>query len=84
MLVQNDAVISYILSRVEYGKKSLEEAIYESQWEKISDEKPFKNLHGIVSRNRFILQTAEIFGVLSLKYYTAGITIDSEVKIATT
>ncbi|MDD2624759.1 MAG: hypothetical protein PHQ02_08070, partial [Candidatus Riflebacteria bacterium] len=86
MLVQNDAVISYILSRVEYGKKSLEEAIYESQWEKISDEKPFKNLHGIVSRNRFILQTAEIFGVLLPfeSIYTAGINnIDSEdVKIA--
>ncbi len=64
MLVQNDGVVSYILSRIEGGQKTFEEAICESQWEKVSEGKPFKNLHGIVSRNRFILQVAQIFGQL--------------------
>lgn len=64
LLVQNDGVVSYILSRIEKGHKTLEEAIYESQWEKVSDGKPFKNLHGIVARDRFILQIAQIFGQL--------------------
>lgn len=64
LLVQNDGVVSYILSRIEKGHKTLEEAIYETQWEKVSEDKPFKNLHGIVSRDRFILQVAQVFGQL--------------------
>ncbi len=64
--VQNDGVASYILSALENGGKSLDEAINESQWEKIADSSPIKNIHGIVSRNRFILLLAEVFGIFLL------------------
>ena len=61
--VQNDGVVSYILSAIENNGKSLDEAINESQWEKIAETSPIKNIHGLVARNRFILLVAEIFGL---------------------
>lgn len=64
LLVQNDAVTGYILSKMESSGKTLEEASHEAQWEKVASESPTLNLHGFVSRNRLVLQLADIFGVL--------------------
>jgi len=63
--VQNDAVTGYILSRVEKGRKTLQEASHEAQWENIAFESPNLNLHGIVTRDRLLLQIASIFGCIT-------------------
>lgn len=62
IFVQNDAVTGYILSRIEKSHKTLQEASHEAQWENIASESPNLNLHGIVTRDRLILQMASIFG----------------------
>ncbi len=62
IIVQNDSVTSFILSRMEKEGKTLEQAIHEAQWEKLVGGNPSQNLHGMVSRSRLILQIAQIFG----------------------
>lgn len=84
--VQNDAVAGYILAQMESESCSLDKAIASAQWEKIASSNPSPNLHGIVTRNRLILQMAEIFGciVAPEKVATTGISSLSldDVKIA--
>ena len=62
LIIQNDAVASFVLSKMEKENKNLEESIREAQWKDVASENPNKNLHGIITRNRFSLQIAEIFG----------------------
>ncbi len=64
LLVQNDSVTGYVLSRMESAGKSLEEAVHEAQWENIATGNPSQNLHGIVTRNRLVLQIASIYGLI--------------------
>jgi len=64
LLVQNDSVAGYVLNRMESTGKSLEEAIHEAQWENIATGNPSQNLHGIVTRNRLVLQIASIYGLM--------------------
>lgn len=64
LLVQNDSIAGYITSRMETTGKTLEEATHEAQWENIAGGNPIQNLHGIVTRNRLILQIASVFGVI--------------------
>ncbi len=64
IIVQNDSVTGFILSRMEKEGKNLEQAIHEAQWEKLVGGNPSLNLHGMVARNRLILQIAQIFGYL--------------------
>ncbi|EKD81802.1 MAG: Homoserine dehydrogenase [uncultured bacterium] len=64
LFVQNDSVAGYILSKMETVGKTLEEAIHEVQWEGIATDNPSQNLHGIVTRNRLILQIASVFGLI--------------------
>lgn len=64
LLVQNDSVAGYILGRMETAGKTLEESVHESQWEGIATGNPSQNLHGIVTRNRLILQIASVFGLI--------------------
>ena len=75
IIVQNDAVTSYILSRMEKKGKTLLEATHEAQWDDIAPSNPNPHLHGIVTRNRLALQIAEVFGVFSCpeNIFTAGI-----------
>jgi len=86
IMVQNDAVTSFVLSRMEKEGKTLEQAIHEAQWEKLAGGNPSQNLHGMVSRNRLILQIARIFGriVRPEDVFTAGINTLSvdDVRIA--
>lgn len=60
--VQNDAVASFILSHMETESCSLDKAVAAAQWEKVATSNPNPSLHGIVTRNRLVLQIAEIFG----------------------
>lgn len=62
IIVQNDSVTSFILSRMEKEGKTLEQAIHEAQWEKLVGGNPSQNLHGLVTRSRLVLQIAQIFG----------------------
>ncbi|MDD3146601.1 MAG: hypothetical protein PHD82_04815 [Candidatus Riflebacteria bacterium] len=62
IIVQNDSVTSFILSRMEKEGKTLEEAVHEAQWEKLVGGNPSQNLHGLVTRSRLVLQIAQIFG----------------------
>lgn len=62
--VQNDSIASYILSKVEKERKTLQEASHEAQWENIASESPNLNLHGIVTRDRLLLQMATVFGCI--------------------
>ncbi len=64
IIVQNDSVTGFILSRMEKEGKNLEQALHEAQWEKLVGGNPSQHLHGMVARNRLILQMAAIFGVL--------------------
>lgn len=64
ILVQNDSVASYVLSRMETAGKTLEEAIHEAQWESIATGNPSQNLHGIITRNRLVLQIASVYGLI--------------------
>jgi len=64
ILVQNDSVAGYVLSRMETAGKTLEEAIHEAQWENIATGNPSQNLHGIITRNRLVLQIAAIYGLI--------------------
>ncbi|PKL50345.1 MAG: hypothetical protein CVV42_03560 [Candidatus Riflebacteria bacterium HGW-Riflebacteria-2] len=64
LLVQNDSIVGYVLSRMESAGKTLEEAIHEAQWENIATDNPSQNLHGIVTRNRLVLQIASIYGLI--------------------
>lgn len=64
ILVQNDAVTGFILTKMEKEGKTLEAATHEAQWEKIVTGSPNLNLHGVVTRDRLILQIAELFGVI--------------------
>jgi homoserine dehydrogenase len=84
--VQNDAVAGFILAQMENELCSLDKAIATAQWEKIASSNPSPNLHGIVTRNRLILQMAEIFGCILApeKIPTVGISSLSldDVKIA--
>lgn len=61
-IVLNDSVVGFILSKMEKESKNLEQAIHEAQWEKLVGGNPSLNLHGMVTRNRLILQIAHIFG----------------------
>lgn len=61
-IVQNDSVIGFILSKMEKEGKTLEQATHEAQWEKLVGGNPSLNLHGMVARNRLVLQIARIFG----------------------
>ncbi len=63
--VQNDSVTSYILSQIEKEKKTLQEASHEAQWESVAQESPNLNLHGIVTRDRLLLQMASILGCIT-------------------
>lgn len=63
-IVQNDAVAGFILSRMEKDGKTLEQSIHEAQWENLVGGNPSQNLHGVVARNRLVLQIAEIFGLI--------------------
>lgn len=86
IMVQNDSVTSFVLSRMEKEGKTLEQAIHEAQWEKLAGGNPSQNLHGMVSRNRLILQIAQIFGRIMRPedIFTAGISTLSvdDVRIA--
>jgi homoserine dehydrogenase len=64
LLVQNDSVASYIMNSMESENKNLDEAVHAAQWENIATGNPSQNLHGIVTRNRLILQIASIFGLM--------------------
>lgn len=64
ILVQNDSVAGYVLSRMETAGKTLEEAIHEAQWENIATGNPSQSLHGIMTRNRLVLQIATIYGLI--------------------
>ncbi len=65
IIVQNDAVSGYVLSRVEKFGKTIEEATHEAQWDGIATENPNPHLHGMVTRNRLSLQMAEAFNVFT-------------------
>lgn len=84
--VQNDAVAGFILAQMETELCSIDKAIAAAQWEKVASSNPSPNLHGIVTRNRLVLQIAEIFGyvVPPEKIPTLGIASISldDVKIA--
>jgi homoserine dehydrogenase len=86
VLVQNDSVAGYVLSRMESSAKTLEEAIHEAQWENIATGNPSQNLHGIITRNRLILQIASVYGLIIRpeKVKTSGISTLSyhDVEIA--
>ena len=86
IMVQNDSVTSFVLSRMEKEGKTLEQAIHEAQWEKLAGGNPSQNLHGMVSRNRLVLQIAQIFGRMLRPedIFTAGINALSvdDVRIA--
>lgn len=62
-IVQNDSVVSFILSCMEKENKSLSEATASAQWDGAAISNPNPSLHGLVSKNRLILQIAEIFAV---------------------
>lgn len=62
-IVQNDSVVSFILSCMQKENKSLSEATASAQWDGAAISNPNPSLHGLVSKNRLILQIAEIFGV---------------------
>lgn len=62
VFVQNDAFAGFVLSTMEKEGKSFEEAICDARWKDLSDDNSNFSLHGIVSRNRLVLQIAEIFG----------------------
>lgn len=64
ILVQNDSITGYILAKMENEDKTLAEATHEAQWEKIVSGSPNLNLHGVVTRDRLILQVAELFGII--------------------
>lgn len=64
ILVQNDSITGYVLAKMENEGKTLAEATHEAQWEKIVSGSPNLNLHGVVTRDRLILQIAELFGVI--------------------
>jgi hypothetical protein len=64
IFTQNDGVAGFILSRMAAKETSLEKAIYEAQWEKVSTSNVNLSLHGIVTRNRLALQIAEIFSAI--------------------
>ncbi len=64
IIVQNDSVAGFILSRMEKEGKTLEQAIHEAQWEKLVGGNPSLNLHGMVARDRLVLQIAQIFGYM--------------------
>ena len=64
IIVLNDSVTSFVLSRMEKESKNLEQAIHEAQWEKLVGGNPSQNLHGIVTRSRLVLQIAQIFGYM--------------------
>ncbi len=64
LMVQNDSIAGYITGQMETTGKTLEEATHAAQWENIASGNPSKNLHGIVTRNRLILQIASVFGVI--------------------
>ena len=59
---QNDAFAGFVLSTMEKSGKEIEEAFNDARWKGIADESSNLSLHGIVSRNRLVLQVAEIFG----------------------
>ncbi len=86
ILVQNDSVCGYVLSAMERQDKTLQEAVHEAQWENIASGNPNLNLHGIVTRDRLVLQIAELFGVLGRPemIYTSGISTlaEEDVRIA--
>lgn len=73
--VQNDAVAGYVMSQMETELCSLDKAIASAQWEKIASSNPSPNLHGITTKNRLILQIAELFNciVAPEKIPTTGI-----------
>lgn len=62
VIIQNDAIAGFILSKMEKNGKNLEEATREAQWKGLVTDNPNLNLHGVVTKNRFSLQVAEIFG----------------------
>jgi homoserine dehydrogenase len=49
---------------METAGKTLEEAIHEAQWENIATGNPSQSLHGIMTRNRLVLQIATIYGLI--------------------
>ena len=59
---QNDAFAGFVLSTMEKSGKEIEEAFNDARWKGIADDSSNLSLHGIVSRNRLVLQVAEIFG----------------------
>ncbi|MBU1105041.1 MAG: hypothetical protein KKB51_00130 [Candidatus Riflebacteria bacterium] len=85
LFVQNDSIAGYILSKMEATGKTLEEASHEAQWESIAIGNPSQSLHGIVTRNRLVLQIASVFGLItrpeSIK--TLGINTLSSEDVAT-
>ena len=62
IFVQNDAFAGFVLSTMEKEGSSFEEAICDARWKDLTDDNSNLSLHGIVSRNRLVLQIAEIFG----------------------
>ncbi len=62
IFVQNDAFAGFVLSTMEKESSSFEEAICDARWKDLTDDNSNLSLHGIVSRNRLVLQIAEIFG----------------------
>lgn len=61
-IIQNDSVAGFVLSKMKKEYKTLEDSIREAQWKGIASENPNTNLHGVVTRDRFSLQLAEVFG----------------------
>lgn len=64
IIVQNDSVAGLILSKMERENKSLSDAITASQWEEAAPGNPTNHIHGIVTRNRLLLQMVKVFGVI--------------------